>query len=210
MRYLEFKKRVEKLPIISSSQLFFLDKDMQILRNQLNRWEKQKLIIKLKKGLYILNESDRKIEPSRMFIANQLYFPSYLSTEYALGFYDLIPERVADVTSVSPRKTYRVKNVFGVFIYQHISSKAFRGFLLLKDENDYSFLIASPEKAIVDFIYLNLSRLKKDDKDIFEYSFRFQNVKRLSQSKLREYARIFGNKKLISVIENFCKFIKKQ
>lgn len=65
---------------------------------QLSNWEKKGLIIRLKRGLYVLNENDRKIEPSRIFLANSLYSPSYVSTAYALGYYDLIPEKVEDGT----------------------------------------------------------------------------------------------------------------
>lgn len=65
---------------------------------QLSNWEKKGLIIRLKRGLYVLNENNRKIEPSRIFLANSLYSHSYVSTAYALGYYDLIPEKVEDGT----------------------------------------------------------------------------------------------------------------
>ncbi|MFQ6084496.1 MAG: hypothetical protein ACE5WD_14230 [Candidatus Aminicenantia bacterium] len=210
MNYLKFKKKVEKFPIISSAQLVFLEKDAQILRNQLSRWEKRGLIIKLRKGLYILNESDRKIEPSKIFLANQLYSPSYVSTEYALGFYDLIPERVVDVTSVSTRKTYKIKNIFGEFVYQHITPKAFKGFTFVKDENDCNVLIATPEKAIVDFIYLNLSRFREDDLNMFEESYRFQNIEKLRKNAIGEFASYFNNRKLIKIVKNFCQFMEEK
>jgi len=71
---------------------------MGILRVQLSNREKKGLIIRLKQGLYVLNENNRKIEPSRIFLANSLYSPSYVSTAYALGYYDLIPEKVEDGT----------------------------------------------------------------------------------------------------------------
>jgi hypothetical protein len=210
MNYFEFKKKVENFPVIHSSQLILLEKNAQVLRNQLTRWEKKGLIIMLRKGIYVLNESDRKIEPSRIFLANQLYPPSYVSTEYALGYYDLIPERVADVTSLSPRKTYKIKNQFGEFIYQHTNTKAFRGYALMKDENEYNVMIASAEKAVVDFIYLNLPRFKKDDLEVFEESYRFQNLEKLKNNKLKEYAFYFNNKKLMNILTNFCIFKKKK
>jgi predicted transcriptional regulator of viral defense system len=71
---------------------------MGILRVQLSNWEKKGLITRLKQGLYVLNENNRKIEPSRIFLANSLYSPSYVSTAYALGYYDLIPEKAEDGT----------------------------------------------------------------------------------------------------------------
>jgi hypothetical protein len=210
MKYSEFKKKVESFPIISSSQLGFFDGNLQNLRNQLTRWNKQRLIIKLKRGVYVLNEHDRKIEPSKFFLANQMYSPSYISTECALGFYDLIPEKVVDVTSVTTKKTFKIKNVFGDFIYQHLNPKVFRGFTALKDENGYKFFIAMPEKAIVDFFYLNLYRFPRDDSEIFGESFRFQNLDNLKKAKLIEFSSCFNNDKLLNIIKNFCKYIKKQ
>jgi len=207
MNYLEFKKRVEKYPLITSTQLQFIKEDPQLVRNQITRWQKKGLILKLRRGIYILNESDRKINPSKLFLANQLYFPSYVSCEYALGFYELIPEKVIDITSVTPQKTYRIKNSLGVFIYQHIKTSAFRGFTTINDENGFKVFIAQPEKAIVDFFYLNLHYFKDYDSDIFEVSFRFQNLEILKKNKLFEFARYFDNKKLEKVVKDFCKFL---
>ena len=79
MKYSEFKQKTDKFPIISSSQVMLYDKNRQVIRNQLTRWEKKGLIVKLRKGLYVLNESDRKLEPSRLFMESQVYPPSYIS-----------------------------------------------------------------------------------------------------------------------------------
>ena len=211
MRYLTFKNKVDSFPVITQNQLQIIDDPPQLIKNQLNRWQKKGLIIKLKKGMYVLCESDRKINPSKLFLANQLYFPSYVSTEYALGFYDLIPERVTDITSVTPRKTYKIKNALGIFVYQHMKPSGFIGFVSIKDENGFGVFIAQPEKAIVDFFYLNLFYFKeKYDLDIFEKSFRFQNLDRLKRNKLFLYSESFHSQKLKSVIENFCKFMRRK
>lgn len=209
MKFREFKAKVQNLPLISSSFTGYLDANEKVFRNQLSQWKKQELILELKRGLYILNENDRKITPSRVFLANQLYPPSYISTEYALAFYDLIPERVADVTSVATRKTAAFKNAFGLFIYQHLSTGCFEGFIEQKDENNYSFLIATPEKAIVDFIYLNLPRFEENKPEIFEQSFRFQNYEELNKASLLSYAALFKSQKLLRIVKLFTRLIKK-
>lgn len=118
MKYLDFKNAVRDFPIISLNHIFNISKNPQTLIVQLIGWQRKGLVIKLKRGLYILNENDRKVEPSRLFIANALYSPSYVSTTYAFGYYDLIPERVEDVTSITTKKTARFTNPFGTFIYQ--------------------------------------------------------------------------------------------
>src|SRR3989338_10366267 len=127
MKYKVFKDKISAFPIFSASQISSLTSNVQVLRNQLTFWQKQGLVLKLKKGFYILNEDDRKINPSRAFIANQLVSPSYVSTEYALSFYGLIPEKTEDVTSVTTKKTVVIKNSLGVFRYQHLQPPCFIG-----------------------------------------------------------------------------------
>lgn len=208
MKYLDFKNRFASFPLISSSILAVLEENEQVLRNQLSAWKRRGLVVELKRGLYLLNENDRKINVSRAFLANQLYPPSYISVEYALMFYDLIPERVADLTSITTKKTKSFRNALGTFAYHHLAPKCFTGFIEEKDENGYSFFIAAPEKAIVDFIYLNLNRFDTKKANIFELSYRFQNYDELDSSKLQAFAALFNSKKLIGVVNLFCDFIK--
>lgn len=208
MKYKEFKNRIRNFPIFSSSQISSLTSNAQVLKNQLTLWQKQGLVLRLKRGLYILNEEDRKINPSRPFIANQLISPSYISTEYALFFYGLIPEKVEDITSVTTKKTTVIKNNLGVFRYQHIDTRCFLGFEQIEEKGELSFFIATPEKAMVDFLYLNLSNFRVEDKDIFKLSYRIQNTSELSEKKLKDFAKIFRNQMLIKVVDTFCEFMK--
>lgn len=209
MNYAQFKNKVQNLPLIVSKDMVRLEKNSQIIRNQFNRWQDKGLIIKLKRGAYLLNENDRKVNPSRNFIANQLYGPSYVSLEYALNFYDLIPERVFDITSVTTKKTMRFKNNLGVFVYQHIKPDAFRGFKKAREGSGLSFFIAEPEKAVVDFLYLNLKKFRANALDAFKSSYRFQNTEKLKKSKIMEFAKVFNNQNLKKVAQLFCEFIRK-
>jgi len=210
MQYLKFKETIQDSPLFSSSQLNVLEKNEQILRNQLNRWVKKGLVLKLRKGLYILNGRDRKINPSQPFLANQIYSPSYVSLEYALAFYELIPEEVPDVTSVSTRKTAHFQNDFGAFHYQHIPVNAYHGFQLLTEKNGLGYFIALPEKAVVDFLYFNLSSFNNQNTEIFNLSYRFQNLSTLKKDRVIEFAEIFQTKKLLKVARLFCDFARKE
>ena len=210
MKYNQFKDKIQKYPIFSSSHLAALTNNEQVLRNQLARWRSQGLVLRLKKGLYVLNKEDRKINPSRPFIASQLLSPSYLSTEYALSFYGLIPERVEDVTSVTTKKTTTFRNDFGTFHYQHIDVACFVGFKETKDENGFPFFIAEPEKGIVDFLYLNLFNFSVDDVNIFRDSYRFQNLSPLNRGRLKKFAQVFNNKKLLNVVNSFWEFMESE
>jgi predicted transcriptional regulator of viral defense system len=208
MKYLEFKNAVKEFPIISLTHISNINKKPQTLKVQLSGWQKKGLVIKLKRGLYILNESDRKIEPSRIFLANALYSPSYVSTTYAFGYYDLIPEKVEDVTSITTKKTAKFTNTFGTFIYQHLKTNLFFGLKEIKDENGFPVLIAEPEKAMLDFIYLNLQDFKGEKKDVFSLSYRFQNLNILKKKKLTDFAKKYENKEIFDVVENLLSLMK--
>lgn len=207
MNYINFRNYFQNYPIIISNDI--VNKcNLQTAYNQLNNWTKKGLIIQLKKGLYILNNTDRKTNISNVFVANQLYYPSYISMEYALSLYELIPETVMNITSVSTKKTSKFKNELGMFTYQKIKTSAFRGFIQAVDNNGMKYFLAEPEKAVIDFIYFNLSKFDKKDKDIFETSYRFQNLQILNMKKLLFYTKLFNNKKLTTVIKNLIEVIK--
>jgi len=210
MRYIEFKDKVRDWPLIFSRDLMPPKANKQIIRNQLERWRLKRLLIKLRRGVFILNPGDRKSTPSGFYIANQLYSPSYVSLEYALNYYSLIPERVSDITSVTTKKTSRFTNEIGTFIYQHIKPKAFRGFEALKDEAGLLFFIAEPEKAVVDFFYLILPKFQKDYETIFKESYRFQNIETLRKKSIMDFAGLFDSVKLSRVCRSFCAFIGKE
>ena len=103
------------------------------------------------KGLY---ETDKNAPG--FLLAGSIYGPSYISFEYALSFYGLIPEKVYEFTSATfeKRKSKRYITVFGVFSYKDIPSSAFPYFVFLNKEGDYHYRIASKEKALCDLLYV--------------------------------------------------------
>lgn len=107
-------------------------------------------LIKLKNGLY---ETDKNAKG--IYLAGSIYGPSYISFEYALYYYDLIPERVTWFTSATCNKnrTKIFDNDFGRFSYQDIPSRVYPLGVNLIFENGYAFQIASREKAICDKLY---------------------------------------------------------
>ncbi|HOW59403.1 MAG TPA: hypothetical protein PLO78_06745 [Candidatus Omnitrophota bacterium] len=201
MNYNKFRAFFQHLPLIDSRLVISQSGEApQSVRNQLTRWAKAGLLRHLRKGYYVLNENDRKVNPGGMYLACQIYAPSYVSLETALASYDLIPERVAAVTSITTRKTMRFTNPLGTFIYQHVSPAAFRGFRLEGDAGA-RFFMAEPEKAVVDFIYLNLHLFQKDVKAMMMKSYRFQNAVGLKTGKLKRFGELFCSPKLMRVLD---------
>jgi hypothetical protein len=127
-----------------------------------------------------------------------------------MSYYDLIPEMVIDITSCTTKKTAKFVNTFGTFVYQHLKTNLFFGFKEIEDENGFPVLIAEPEKAILDFIYLNMHDFKKKEEDIFSLSYRFQNLDILNKKKLMDFAERFENPDLIDVAKKLLNFMKKE
>lgn len=123
---------------------------------KLSRDVKTGKLIKIKNGLY---ETDAKTSP--YLLAGSIYGPSYISFEYALSCYGLIPERVYAVTCATfgKKKKKMFNTPFGLFLYRDVPKEAYQYEVLLKCEKNYSYQIATPEKALCDKLY-TLSPLK--------------------------------------------------
>jgi hypothetical protein len=110
-------------------------------------------IIKLRRGLYALSRQyGGKVEPNEA--ANLIYGPSYISLEYALSYYGLIPERVEVVTSITSKRSKRFANPLGTFTYEHIPVKAYPVGIDLVKNGETGMFFASKEKALCDRIAL--------------------------------------------------------
>jgi len=85
-----------------------------------------------------------------------LYGPSCVSLDFALAWHGLIPEGVADVTSVTPKPSRRISNALGHFSYHHLPLRYYAvGQELGQADNGLSFLITSPAKALCDRLVLS-------------------------------------------------------
>lgn len=122
----------------------------------LSRKTAEKKLLRLKRNLYCL--ADRI--PNDYLLANILYHPSYLSMEFALFFYSLIPEVPYSITSITAKPTREFEVMNKIFSYQTIKKTAFCGYQPQKIEST-TFLMATPEKALADFLYFVILGRKK-------------------------------------------------
>jgi len=168
--------------------------------DKLSRLVKQEKYIPIIRGLY---ETDKTV--SGYLLANIIYAPSYLSFEFALAYHGLIPEAVYSFTSATFEKKKKkiYENPFGTFTYQDIPSSAYYYGIEIKAEKQYTYFIASPEKALCDQLYKTkpvsnkkelieliyedlridepeLKRLNKNDIEVLSGKYRSTNVKKLS------------------------------
>lgn len=146
------------------------------------------LFIRLKKGLYCIN-SELVTEEE---LANRLYQPSYISFEYALAYYNIIPEMIYSITSATtkPTRTFTVNNK--TYSYLTIKEEAYTGYSLIK-KGGTSFYIAEPEKALIDYLYFTALG-KKTLNDRINTAF-------LQKKKLVKYANLFNRVKLLNIVE---------
>ncbi len=169
--------------------------------DKLGRLVKQGAYIPVAKGLYT---TDTKI-PGYV-LAGSIYAPSYLSFEYALAHYGMIPEAVYVFTSATfeKKKKKLFKNYFGSFTYRDVPSVVYPYGLKLVLEGKYSYIIASAEKALCDQLYIvkpvrnykELCHLLFDDLRIDE-----QELTKLNVSDISLLAAKYGS-------TNVCKLAK--
>ena len=149
---------------------------------------KRGLFLRLKKGLYALKTDI----PGEEEIANKLYGPSYISFEYALAFYNILPEMVYTVSSATTKPTRIFTTPDNkVFTYFKIKKEAYTGYQITRIDSR-SFLIAEPEKALVDYLYF-VALGKKPYNDRLDTS-------SLNKEKIFMYARFYKRAKLKELI----------
>lgn len=120
------------------------------VNNKISREIQNGNLIQLKKGLY---ETDANIPG--YYLANAIYGPSYLSFDFALSFYGLIPEKVTNYTSATfdKKKKRKYTNQFGTYLYRDVPNECYPYGIKIMEEENYTYQIATPEKALCDKLY---------------------------------------------------------
>ncbi len=133
-------------------------------RDVISRFLHDGSIIRVKKGLYVFGENYRKGIICKESLANLIYGPSYISLEYALSYYGLIPERVEEITSMTPLRSKTFQTPIGAFAYVHLNSKKIAvGVTLVQVDRQHQFLIATPEKALADRLSFHKNLISPQD-----------------------------------------------
>lgn len=115
--------------------------------------ENEGKLIRLKKGMYVVSPDVSGELLSSELIANHLYGPSYVSMESALRYYGLIPEKVFNVRSATTNRSRKFGNSIAAFQYVSVREDYYSiGINQKMVDNKYTFLLASPEKALCDLI----------------------------------------------------------
>ena len=192
MKWNEILSIVGEEPVFSSSLLKVGDVLQARIEVQLSRWVKAGRILQLRRGLYVLVQPYRKVEPHPFLLANALTRASYVSLQSALAHYGLIPEHVPVVTSVTTGRTGRRQTALGSFVFRHVKHDMFHGFQKVQVAAGQEAYVAQPEKALLDLVYLSSGG--DDPKCLHEL--RLQNTEILETAVLTELVERNGKPKL--------------
>ena len=150
---------------------------------------------------------DRQVNESYLFMmSNKIYDPSYVSLESALANYQIIPEAVLGVTSISSRKTKQFESAWGIFSYRSIKPSLMFGYQVVKQDKNIKYKIARVEKAILDYLYLNADIKTRDDIEGIRWN-RQELIDLENNALFWNYLGKFENKSLDNRVEVLLEYI---
>ena len=196
MEFSELVHIVRDEPVFDTGLLLAGDADPREIRRQLSRWKQAGKIYQLRRGLYCLAPPFQKVNPHPFLVANRLLPASYVSLQSALAYYGLIPEHVPVTTSVTTARPTHRETPLGIFDYRRIQVDFFDGYRLADLGEKQRSFVATPEKALLDAVYL------EPGGDSVDYlaELRLNNLGRLDWHLLQHLAKKIDKPKLLRAI----------
>jgi predicted transcriptional regulator of viral defense system len=171
-------------PVFESGLLLAGDVNAVDVRRQLSRWTQSGKIYQLRRGFYALAPPFQKRAPHPFLVANRLVRGSYVSCQSALAYYGLIPEYTPVVVSVTHHRPAAWETPLGSFAFRHVKLDLFFGYEQVDLPGGGSALIALPEKALLDLIYLQPG----GDEPAYLTELRLHNLDRMDAERLERLA----------------------
>ncbi len=190
MRFLDFKSHFESFPAFSTQDIRKWDSAFDTRR--LVEWQQKGYIRKIVNRWYVFTKSLRPEE--LLVISNRIYSPSYISLQWAMSHYRLIPEGVYTITAITSLKTQDFNTDIGSFSYKHVKPSLMFGYRLVSFENAM-YKLAEPEKLMLDYLYLNASINSLEDLESLRLNVT-ELRSLLEKQKLLDYLAMFRNKAL--------------
>ncbi|MCQ4240346.1 type IV toxin-antitoxin system AbiEi family antitoxin domain-containing protein [Stutzerimonas stutzeri] len=154
MNSLRVLRPLGSAPVLHSTLVSLL-KHYKTPNNKIARWLDEGVLLSVKRGVYVVAPQVSGAPVERMIVANLLYGPSYVSTDYALWHYGLIPEQVAEVTSVTTLRSKIIQGGLGRFSYQRMPDALYPiGIDSVMLGGGLYGLLAVPAKALCDRLVL--------------------------------------------------------
>jgi predicted transcriptional regulator of viral defense system len=202
MEFDSLLKQVGDDPVFESSLLLAGHINPQIVRLQLSRWVNSGRIYQLRRGLYSIAPPYQKIKPHPFLVANHLQKASYVSLQSALVYYGLIPEVMNITTSVSTGRPEKLETPLGIYEFRHLKTDLLFGYRMT-NLGDQSALVATPEKALLDLIYLQTG----GNSTAYLKELRLQNTEQLDLVLLEKQSEKFGTPKMLNAAKEIARII---
>ena len=183
-------------PVFETGLLLAGDANPRDIRRQLSRWRQAGKIYQLRRGLYCLAPPFQKVKPHPFLLANRLIPASYVSLQSALAYYGMIPEYVPVTTSVTTNRPALWETPLGNFDFRHIQVDFFYGYRLVDLGEKKQAFLASPEKALLDLVYLEPG----GDTPDYLAELRLNNLDRLNWQLFERLARQIEKPKLLRAL----------
>lgn len=181
MKFEQLLATVGEEPLFETGLLLAGDVDVADVQVQLSRWTAAGRLIQLRRGLYTIAPPYQAVAPHPFLVANRLLQPSYVSLQAALAHYGLIPEYVVVVTSVTTRRPAEWETPLGRYTFRSLKRSRFFGYRQREVAEGQAALVATPEKALLDLVYLEPGA----DDPAFLAELRLQNLERLDLGQLQ-------------------------
>jgi hypothetical protein len=180
---------------------FFKEKKQPRLK--IAYWIHKGALIRIKKGLYVLGPPYNRGLYRLEILANLIYGPSYISLEYALGHYGLIPERVVEVTSITSGRNKYFETPLGRFSYRHLHPHKYPIGVTYQTLEKGGFLIACKEKALADCVARRTDLHTRSDVEDYILGLRIERseLTKMSLKKMKEIAKIYQSHQIDFLFE---------
>lgn len=205
MKWEDLLKEFSSRPLFHSSMLRIFDDPPAHIEVQLSRWSLAGKLCRIRREWYLIEAPYRARDVSEAVIANSAVQPSYLSLEWALGFYGLIPEAVFNPTSITSARGIEFTAQGKRFFYHHVQPAFFFGYEKITHGGDV-FIIAGPEKALLDKMYIaaRLGTLSAE----WLRGLRLQNLDTLDEAKFRESAALVRRPGFAAAVDAAATYIR--
>lgn len=207
MKWKDILIKFSERPLFHSSMLEIFPDERHHIQVQLSRWVDSGKLSQIRREWYLIEKPYRLKDVPIPVIANKVVHPSYLSLDWALQYYEMIPEYVPNPTSITTGRGVQFIAQDRLFIYHHVQPSFFIGYMRTEFDG-HMINVAHPEKALLDKIYLFTQRNKFSLDWLKEL--RLQNLDGFSFNRFESYLQKTNKKGLSKAVESAIQYIKGQ
>ena len=191
----------------------FLDGTAAARYGMVNKAIKKDELIKIRRGLYVLADKYRHKKLSKFFLSSRIAPHSYISLESALSYYGWIPERITTVTSIlALGRTKKFITPFGEFHFYQLPVNEYeflRGVTRVEEIKGEPFFLASPLRALADYVYVKKSDWNSLDYLIGNLRIDIEELMKIDSDDFLEIKKVYRSKRVLHFLDNLKAEIKK-